>query len=400
MAFSASSRPRGDANAPSSLGPFRQTGETLDGLGVALCLFDGEDKCLYWNQTFLVFFPEHAGHVYEGEPYRENLRRFYECRLHAREIPLIDSYIDAGLARHHAQTRPYVFEHHDRRLLVSSHSLDDGGRLRIWRATLADHFDDGEIPLNLAVGDLMICGQDGCINWVNQSFVDIYGLPDRTVALGTTFDSVYALTWSKPRNHAETARHGAGQKTLIENLRYIGAPFELPLPDNRFVRITASPTSDKAIFYAHSDISELKRQQRLLVEAEAAARRDGEKAYYLATHDTLTKLPNRMLCNERLRDSFLNLKRMRVVYSLLALDIDHFKLVNDAHGHAIGDQVLRALADELRNTVRESDFVARIGGEEFLVVLPATGLNEARLVAEKSGIRWRRWRVLRAKQSP
>ena len=107
-----------------------------------------------------------------------------------------------------------------------------------------------------------------------------------------------------------------------------------------------------------------------------------------------------MLCNERLRDSFLNLKRMRVVYSLLALDIDHFKLVNDAHGHAIGDQVLRALADELRNTVRESDFVARIGGEEFLVVLPATGLNEARLVAEKSGIRWRRWRVLRAKQSP
>lgn len=90
-----------------------------------------------------------------------------------------------------------------------------------------------------------------------------------------------------------------------------------------------------------------------------------------------------MLGNERLKNSFLHLKRSRIVYSVLAVDIDHFKLINDEHGHATGDQVLRALADQLRNTVRESDFVARVGGEEFLVLLPATGLDEAGLVAEK-----------------
>ncbi|MCC7225125.1 MAG: GGDEF domain-containing protein [Burkholderiaceae bacterium] len=67
----------------------------------------------------------------------------------------------------------------------------------------------------------------------------------------------------------------------------------------------------------------------------------------------------------------------------MILDIDHFKTINDSHGHAVGDQVLHQIADVLRNAVRESDFVARIGGEEFLVLLPATGLNEARMVAEK-----------------
>ena len=376
----------------------RPIGEALDGLGEALCLFDADDRCLYWNQTFLVLFPEHAGHVHEGEPYRENLRRFYECRLNDQEMPLIDSYIDAGIARHRAQTRPYVFEHHGRQILVTSRSLLDGSRIRIWRADQMHHANDGAVPLNLS-GDespasvkhmldripdgLMICGVDGCINWVNKTFVDIYRLPDRTVALGTTFDSLFRLAWSKSGSRADMALYDAGLKTLGENLRFAGAPFELPLPDSRFVRIIASPTSEQHVFYAHVDISELKRQQRLLAVAEAAARRDRERAYYLATHDALTELPNRMLSDERLKSSFLNLKRSRVVYSVLALDIDHFKLVNDEHGHAIGDSVLRALADQLRNSVRESDFVARVGGEEFLVLLPATGLDEAGLVAEK-----------------
>ena len=230
---------------------------------------------------------------------------------------------------------------------------------------------------------LMICGLDGCITWVNKTFVDIYRLPDRTVALGTTFDSLYRRTWSHPGKRADMALFEAGLQTLRENLRFTGAPFVLPLPENMFIRIIASSTSEQNVFYAHVDISELKRQQRLLAAAEAAARRDREHAYHLATHDTLTELPNRLLSNERLTNSFLNFKRSRIVYSVLAVDIDHFKLVNDAHGHAIGDQVLRTLAGELRDTVRESDFVARVGGEEFLVLLPATGLDESELVAEK-----------------
>ncbi len=398
MAFSNLSRLRPVSLPHASLELSRCFGEALDGIGEALCLFDSDDRCLYWNRTFLVLFPEHAGHIYEGEPYRENLRRFYACRLKEQEIPLIDSYIDAGIARHRAQTRPFVFEHHDHQILVTSSRVEDGGRIRIWRADNVHRINDGEVPLNLAgceapasvkhmldqIPDgLMMCGLDGCINWVNKPFVDMYGLPDRTVALGTTFDSVFRLAWSNPNTSTNRVLFETGLETLSENLRFVGASFELPLPANKFVRIIASPTSEQTIIYAHVDITEFKRQQRLLAEAELASRRESERTYYMATHDTMTMLPNRMLSNERLKNSFLNLKRSRVVYAVLVLDIDLFKLINDAHGHAMGDRVLRRLADELQHAVRESDFVARIGGEEFLVLLPATGIDEARLIAEK-----------------
>ena len=89
----------------------RALGDTLDGLDVALCAFDDSDRTLAWNSAFFKFFPEHAGHLYVGEPYEANLRRFYTQRLDAQELPNIERYITAGVERHRAQTRPYSFEH-------------------------------------------------------------------------------------------------------------------------------------------------------------------------------------------------------------------------------------------------------------------------------------------------
>lgn len=97
----------------------------------------------------------------------------------------------------------------------------------------------------------------------------------------------------------------------------------------------------------------------------------------------LTELPNRLAANERLHNEFVGMKRSDTAYAVLMIDIDHFKRVNDSHGHAVGDQVLQRIARVLRATLRESDFVARFGGEEFLALLPATELVAATRVAEK-----------------
>jgi PAS domain-containing protein len=78
----------------------RTLATALDQLEVALCVFDEEDRTLLWNDTFLQFFPEHAGHVYPGEHYRENLRRFYRQRLSEEELPSMERYIDDGVLRH------------------------------------------------------------------------------------------------------------------------------------------------------------------------------------------------------------------------------------------------------------------------------------------------------------
>lgn len=102
-----------------------------------------------------------------------------------------------------------------------------------------------------------------------------------------------------------------------------------------------------------------------------------------ARRDALTGLPNRLAANERLREEFVRMRRSRKGYAVLVADIDHFKRINDGHGHPAGDAVLRHVAAMLKAALRESDFVARFGGEEFLLLLPTTTLDDACRVGEK-----------------
>jgi len=103
----------------------------------------------------------------------------------------------------------------------------------------------------------------------------------------------------------------------------------------------------------------------------------------LARTDALTNLPNRMSTTERLEIEFARFKRTGVPYSVLVLDIDFFKRINDTYGHAIGDDMLRHVATVLITTLRNTDFVGRTGGEEFVIILPETDLSAAIIVAEK-----------------
>lgn len=123
--------------------------------------------------------------------------------------------------------------------------------------------------------------------------------------------------------------------------------------------------------------------ERKVEERTTELARANEELKSLARRDALTGLGNRMASMERLHEEFLRMKRTEKPYATLMLDIDHFKRVNDTHGHATGDAVLRELAKTIRAAVRGTDFAGRFGGEEFLVLLPATGMDEALLVAEK-----------------
>jgi diguanylate cyclase (GGDEF)-like protein/PAS domain S-box-containing protein len=103
-----------------------------------------------------------------------------------------------------------------------------------------------------------------------------------------------------------------------------------------------------------------------------------------ATTDFLTGLVNRRYFMERLEAEFSRVRRhSRHQTCLLALDLDHFKRVNDTHGHVAGDQVLRHVADLMRQSVRRPDVLSRSGGEEFLLLLPDTGRDAAVALAER-----------------
>jgi len=103
---------------------------------------------------------------------------------------------------------------------------------------------------------------------------------------------------------------------------------------------------------------------------------------YEASHDPLTGLYNRRHMLEQMQQGISQALRYQHPYTVAMFDLDHFKQVNDLHGHAVGDLVLVHLSDLLKKNVRESDVPGRWGGEEFVVMLPHTGLDGARLAAE------------------
>ena len=124
--------------------------------------------------------------------------------------------------------------------------------------------------------------------------------------------------------------------------------------------------------------------EKKVLERTDELRRANEKLVQLARHDALTGLANRLYANERLREEFLRMKRTGCCYSVLMIDVDHFKLYNDHYGHIAGDDCLKAISRTLAAALpRSTDLMARFGGEEFVCVLTCTGQQGAANVAEK-----------------
>lgn len=110
---------------------------------------------------------------------------------------------------------------------------------------------------------------------------------------------------------------------------------------------------------------------------------DNEILITMAFRDALTGLLNYRAFSDMLGAEWERARRYKTTFSLMMIDIDHFKRVNDEHGHQAGDMVLSSIAGRLQGRVRKSDLVFRYGGEEFMILLPQTGIYKADLLAER-----------------
>ena len=118
------------------------------------------------------------------------------------------------------------------------------------------------------------------------------------------------------------------------------------------------------------------RMRDMETQAAAAEKRMLEQRR-MAMSDALTRLPNRLAYDERLQQEYERWRRYQRPLTLAVCDIDHFKSINDNYGHLAGDKVLRVVAKALRGRLRQTDFIARFGGEEFVVLLPETTVENA-----------------------
>lgn len=164
----------------------------------------------------------------------------------------------------------------------------------------------------------------------------------------------------------DAMRHGKGIRTQILNYDKHGK--ELWLDINMVPLFDAD---GELAYYAaiERDLTEYKRLQSHLEN--------------MATTDSLTTLPNRAALMDCAAKEFDRARRYIHPLSVVMIDVDHFKSVNDKHGHAVGDQVLRALGEICQRGLRGSDLLGRVGGEEFVLLLPDTPQANAAYVAER-----------------
>ncbi|MTJ48090.1 diguanylate cyclase [Dolichospermum sp. UHCC 0259] len=129
-----------------------------------------------------------------------------------------------------------------------------------------------------------------------------------------------------------------------------------------------------------SDRNQVEKKLRIALDKQKVLSRKLQK---LANTDVLTGIANRRNILAVLQKEFQRTQRYKEPFSLLVIDVDHFKLVNDSYGHTIGDQVLKEISQMLVKWLRNVDTVGRLGGEEFMIILPTTELQEAMEIAER-----------------
>lgn len=122
---------------------------------------------------------------------------------------------------------------------------------------------------------------------------------------------------------------------------------------------------------------------RLNINQKKEIVRQNEMLEQMAYFDWLTNIPNRRFFDTIIEKEKAKIKRKKTISSIAILDIDHFKKINDNYGHSIGDLVLREIADTINSNIRKSDTVARLGGEEFIILFPDTNVNDCYKVLEE-----------------
>ncbi len=182
-----------------------------------------------------------------------------------------------------------------------------------------------------------------------------------------------------------------------EGERQVGTSMclETPNEETRTFMVNGSPILDDAgnirgVLATFDDVTELEEKNNQLNElvdklktSTEEVNRQNERLQILAARDPLTNCLNRRAFFERSDAEFDIAVTDKSPISSIMLDIDHFKKVNDNYGHAVGDQVIQLIADQLRSVLRGADIIGRYGGEEFCVLLPGVDIDQATLLAER-----------------
>ena len=204
---------------------------------------------------------------------------------------------------------------------------------------------------NMSQGVLMFDPETRLI-FCNKRYIELYGLSQEIVKPGCSLRDLLRHRIERgsfsgdPDEYTARLAEGIAEGKTFNNI--------VNLPDGRAVSVVNKPVADGGWLATHEDVTERQRSE--------------ERIAHMARHDALTDLPNRVLLLEQLNHEIKRVKRGECL-AVLCLDLDQFKSVNDALGHHIGDELLKLVGERLRGCTRELDIVARMGGDEFAIIM-------------------------------
>jgi diguanylate cyclase (GGDEF)-like protein/PAS domain S-box-containing protein len=216
-----------------------------------------------------------------------------------------------------------------------------------------------------SIDSMFVLDQDGMILKVNPTVKKMFGYDDSEVL----------------ENNIEILFSSAKSQRYIKNMLNNPGSLEELLEDEEGAGEVSAVRKDGSTFPVEFQIGKAFVENKCIIACTirdvAKKRQTQQLITHMAYHDGLTNLPNRRMFNDHLHLKLSQAKQENQMLVMLYLDLDRFKYINDSLGHLIGDKLLQEIANRLVSRVREGDFVARIGGDEFSIILPETNREAA-----------------------
>ncbi len=370
--------------------PGRLVEQAVDNLSLGLVVFDGEGEVVFCNQRYMEIYRLSSEQVKPGTPVSDLIRHRLNMGLKIHSTPddyireRLDNIIDPATA---------IQEFADGRIIAFTvRPLPGGGgmathedvtgreeisaRLKMQRELGKEQEENlrvRNLQFDTAINNMSqgLCFFDAAHRLIvcNDRYVDMYDLPRDRVGPGTALAEIVDMRFEAGSFPAMTREEYLHWRT---NVAVSNEPTDsiVELQNGRTFKIRHRPMPDGGWVATHEDITEQRRSE--------------VKIEYMAHHDALTDLANRVLLNQRLEHALGQSIRPEQMVAVHHLDLDQFKAVNDTFGHPAGDKLLKIVAERLRGLVRETDTIARMGGDEFAIVqAPITDLSEATSLAQR-----------------
>jgi diguanylate cyclase (GGDEF)-like protein/PAS domain S-box-containing protein len=324
--------------------------EAIDILPQGIVFLDADGRYILWNKKYAEIYSKSADQFAHGARLRDTLKVGVARGDYPEAVGREDEWINERLEKlyHPGHAHEQVLAD-GRCILIEERLTGDGGviglrvditELKQREASFRLLFDGNPVPM-------IVCAQDGeRIISVNDAAVAHYGYAREDfeklkISDIQAFDQTAPWTGeqSTEERAARTWKHVKADGSLIDVAIY-----------SRLLVFEGKP----AVLLALMDITERKRAEARLA--------------FMAQHDGLTGLPNRILLRQRLDELLAHTRRSGDKVAVLFLDLDNFKAINDTLGHAIGDKLLKGVTKRLRSSLREEDAIARLGSDEFAIV--------------------------------